>query len=436
VVISDPAACRAPNGPWTHVYVTVADVKASTNPNAGPNDSSFVDLTPGLSSAPKQVDLMGKASTHCFLASLGGTSDVPWGDYQQVRVVLVPDSAASTIYNNACGASYANCIVNSDSSLHDLDISSQAADGILVPVSQIVNSSLTFDSGDQPTVDVNFDICSSIMQAENGGYEFRPMVHVGLVDPDGGTIQGSVVSSTTGRALHGGSVVVALEQKSPSSGVDRILMRTTANADGSFILCPVPQGTYDLVAVGVDGADVSYSAGIETGIQSGQVAGQIPLVPGSRQGTLQGTILTQRSSIPAVGATAAMEAHALQQIANDGQIVTIPLLPSQSPFNEAMLTQNLPTCPAGKDCANYSMLLPAEAPNVLACSTETTKFTQQSAGPPAYMAEAFAQVPGTGAMPDCLYSAAQVSTTPEGSPLTVNPGETTTAANLAYTRCN
>lgn len=433
--MSDPAACRAPNGPWTHVYVTVSDVKASTDPNATLNDPSFVDLTPGLSSAPKQIDLMGQASSHCFLASLGGTNDVPWGDYQQVRIVLVQDTAASTIYNNACGASYANCIVGSDHSLHDLDISREAASGIQVPVSQIVNSSLTFEPGDKPTVDVNFDICSSIMQAENGVYEFRPTVHVGLVDPDGGTIQGTIVSSETGRALQGGSVVVALEQKS-SSGIDRILMRTSANSDGSFVLCPVPQGTYDLVAVGVDGAGVSYSAGIETGIQSGQIAGQVPLVPGSRQGTLQGTILTQRSTQPSVGTQAAMKADALQQIASDGQVVTIPLLPSQSPFNEAMLTQSLPDCPAGKDCANYTMLLPAIMPNVLACSTQTTRFTQQSEEPPNYMAEAFAQIPGSGATPDCLNSAVQVTTTPEGSSLTLNPGQTTTAANLTYTRCN
>src|SRR5665213_1382418 len=47
VMISDPAACKAPNGPLSHVYITITDVKASTNPDAGANDSSFVDLTPG-----------------------------------------------------------------------------------------------------------------------------------------------------------------------------------------------------------------------------------------------------------------------------------------------------------------------------------------------------------------------------------------------------
>jgi hypothetical protein len=436
VVISDPAACRAPNGAWTHVYVTVADVKASTNPNAGPNDPSFVDLTPGLAAAPKQVDLLGQANSNCFLASLGGTNNVPWGDYQQVRVVLVPDSAASTVANNACGASYANCIVRTDNSLHDLAISSQAASGIEIPVNQIVNGSLTFSTGGQPTVDINFDICSSIMQASNGSYEFRPMVHAGLVDFVGGTIQGTIVSSKTGKALQGGSVVVALEQKSPTTGFDRILMRTTTTENGAFIFCPVPQGTYDLVAVGVDGAGIAYSAGVETGIQSGQIAGQIPLVPGSRQGVLEGTIATQRTTTHPSGTVAAMKADALQQTSSTGPIVTIPLLPSQSAFNEAMLTQRNRTCPAGADCADYSMLLPTEAPNVLACSDQTTQFTQQTGEPPNYTAEAFAQIPGSGAIADCVKSSVEAATTPGGSSLLLNPGQTTTAATLAFTECN
>ena len=63
--ISDPAACQAPNGQYEHVYVTVTDVQASTNGDAGPGDSSFVDLTPTLKSgAPMQIDLLGQANNN------------------------------------------------------------------------------------------------------------------------------------------------------------------------------------------------------------------------------------------------------------------------------------------------------------------------------------------------------------------------------------
>ncbi len=87
--ISDPAACQAPNGVFKHVYVTVTDVEASTNGSAGPGDSSFVDLTPTLKSgAPMQIDLLGQANNNCFLASLGSTSELPAGNYQQIRIML------------------------------------------------------------------------------------------------------------------------------------------------------------------------------------------------------------------------------------------------------------------------------------------------------------------------------------------------------------
>ena len=434
VMISDPAACKAPNGPLTHVYVTIADVQASTSADAPANDPSFVDLTPNLSAAPQQVDLMGQASSKCFLASLGIGQQIAVGDYQQIRIILTADASASRVSNNACGASYANCVVRSDNSLHDLQLSAETTTGIEIPVTQIANGSLAIDAGEQPSIDLNFDVCSSILQTADGGYELKPVVHAGLVSSTGGSISGMVVSSSTGAALKGGSVIVALEQKGAKSGIDRILMRTAANADGSFVLCPVPQGTYDLVAVGVDGENVAYSAGVETGIQSGQIAGEIPLVPGTRQGVLQGLMATQRTLMPAVPTAAAMQADALQQVGASGTTITVPLLPTQSPYNEAMLTAGVGNCPAGTDCASYSMLLPTVAPNVVACSQQTAQFTQQGSSP-GYTAESFAQIPESGGAPDCLSNNVRATTTPGGGPLALKPGETTTAANMSYTQC-
>jgi len=42
VTVSDPATCSAPSGPFSHVYVTITDVKVTTNANAGDNDSSWI----------------------------------------------------------------------------------------------------------------------------------------------------------------------------------------------------------------------------------------------------------------------------------------------------------------------------------------------------------------------------------------------------------
>src|SRR5579872_5810809 len=62
VMISDPATCATPNGPFSHVYVTITDVSANVSSTAGDNDSGWVDLTPSLKNAPKQVDLLGLAN--------------------------------------------------------------------------------------------------------------------------------------------------------------------------------------------------------------------------------------------------------------------------------------------------------------------------------------------------------------------------------------
>jgi len=78
-MISDPATCATPNGPFSHVYVTITDVKAHTSSTANDSDSGWVDLTPNLKNAPKQVDLLGLANNQCFLASLGDAQQIQAG---------------------------------------------------------------------------------------------------------------------------------------------------------------------------------------------------------------------------------------------------------------------------------------------------------------------------------------------------------------------
>ncbi len=52
VSISDPATCSSPQGPFSHVFVTIADVEIHTSSSAGPNDPGWVDLTPTSSRIP------------------------------------------------------------------------------------------------------------------------------------------------------------------------------------------------------------------------------------------------------------------------------------------------------------------------------------------------------------------------------------------------
>ena len=67
---SDPPTCASPAGPYSHVFVTITDVRVHQSATAPATDAGWVDLAPSLSSAPKQIDLLGTASTQCFLAQL------------------------------------------------------------------------------------------------------------------------------------------------------------------------------------------------------------------------------------------------------------------------------------------------------------------------------------------------------------------------------
>src|ERR1700746_3695939 len=122
--ISDPPPCPAPSGPYSHVFVTVTDVKIHTAANAGSNDSGWVDLTPNLKNSPQQVDLLSQASTECFLAMLGSKTEIQAGSYQQIRIFLAADN--TSISGNQCSSAPgnpANCVVlSADNSVHALTL--------------------------------------------------------------------------------------------------------------------------------------------------------------------------------------------------------------------------------------------------------------------------------------------------------------------------
>jgi hypothetical protein len=432
--VSDPAACEAPSGPFAHVYVTITDVKASTSAAGGNSASGFVDLTPQLSSAPQQVDLLGEASNQCFLASLGSNVELQAGSYQQFRVLLAPDSTASSITNNKCG-SYANCVVLSDGSVHDLALSSESKTGIKIPAGQIANGQFTISPGKTEDLDINFLTCESIVQEGNGTYRLKPVLHAGEVNTTSTSINGTIISSATQKPLAGGSVLVALEQKD-STGVDRILMTTMADTSGHFAFCPVPSGTYDVVAIGVDGAGVTYSAGVETGLSPGDAAGNIPLIPSGQTATIQGIVSTQNGANPPMAAVADIQLSALQTEGTAGPEITIPTLPTPASANAGVfVTAPGNNCPSYTNCVDYSLAVPGSYANVGAYSTNGASFSVTASTSANYTMDALAFVPQSGGTPDCTMSEVQTSENSAQGKLSVSPGSTATAATLAFTGC-
>jgi hypothetical protein len=385
-MISDPATCATPNGPFSHVYVTITDVKAHMSSSAGPNDSGWVDLTPSLDIAPKQVDLLGLANNQCFLASLGDAQQLQAGTYQQIRVILASDS--TSIISNKCGDGSANCVqLSKDSSFHTLNLSSEDKTGIKIPPGQMAGGRLTVVAGKTTDLDIDFLTCQSIVREGNGQYRLKPVLHAGEVSTVSASINGTVIDASTGKPVSG-MVWVAVEQKD-LKGVDRVVQSTTASADGSFVFCPLASGSYDVVVSGSRTADGAlYLPSIVTGVAVGDTTGNIKLNPpalavASSFANLTGLVASSNNASPAAPISIDVTLTALATV--NSTAYTIPQQPAATPFyrvSQVVTSRAGPVgnplilCPAGTDCINYSLPVPSGGAYIGAWSAGGTTLNQ------------------------------------------------------------
>jgi hypothetical protein len=428
--LSDPATCAAPQGPFRHIYVTVTDVKIHQSDNASASDSGWLDLAPALKDNPVQVDLLGVAN-QCFLAMLGST-EIGAGHYQQIRVILADNSV--NVNGNKCGSA-ANCIMlTSDPSNtpQPLQLSSESKTGIKIPSGQIAGGDFTVSSGETKDLNIDFNACASVVVQGNGQYRLKPVLHAGEVSAQSAStaISGTMIDGNTQLPVVGGNTVVALEQKD-SAGVDRVVMETVAASNGGFAFCPVPQGTYDIVAVAVDGQGNTYSATVITGVQPGNTLGTVPLSPAATPASITGPIT---SSTGSAGTAVDLVASALQSIGNS-VLATVPLA-QQSAATATLGTASSLACPASTDCVSYTFSLPGANPSI---GTFNSNGNQTPAVPASgsanYTIDANAFLPGSAGLPDCSPSNLQTSTTNTNATLSVTPGTSATAATLAFTGC-
>lgn len=432
VSLSDPTTCESPAGPYQSVWVTIVDVKIHTSSSAGDNDPGWIDLTPTLKDAPKQVDLLGQASTACFLAQLGSASLAP-GNYQQIRVILAPNTA--TVAGNKCGTAGANCVVLAADPLNPktLLLSSEATTGIKIPSGQLAGGQFTIGSGQTKDLNIDFDACASILQQQNGSYRLKPVLHAGEVSLNSSSVTGKLVESAGNGAIAGVKGIVALEQKD-ANGVNRVIMQTSVDANGSFVFCPVPTGTYDVVAVAVNGANGSYAATITTGVAAGTALGNLPMVPVTGLSTALGSIEGKITSANAASTGTAVDAVLSAFQSAGTTLTTIPLIP-QMGSTLSVATAAGATCPVNTFCFDYTLGVPAANPNVGAFASAGTTYTQATGGAVNYTVGAQAFVPGGGGTAACTPSALTTSNNNLATPLTVTAGTPSTAATLAFTGC-
>jgi hypothetical protein len=425
--VSDPAPCGAPQGPFSHVYVTITDVEIHQSADAGPTDAGWIDLTPSLKNSPKQVDLLAAANNQCFLATLGSDTEIQPGTYQQIRVFLAANG--TTVAGNQCGVA-ANCVMlTSDPSNtpYALQLSSESQTGIKIPSGQIAGGKFQVAAGDVKDLNIDFNACASIVVLGNQQYRLKPVLHGSEASLTSASIQGMVVDST-GAAIAGGTTVVALELND-GTGVDRVFMETVTDSTGQFVFCPVPAGTtYDVVVSAINGAGTAYAATVITGVQSGNSLGNVPLTTAGAPASITGQITTTTGS----AATAAdLQLSALQPITENSATVMITTpLAQQSAATATLTTASSASCPANTDCASYTLSVPASNPSVGAFSASGN----QTPGPPAigavnYTVDAVAFAPGSSSTLDCSPSDQQTS------PLAVTAGNSFPEATLKFTGC-
>jgi hypothetical protein len=422
VSLSDPATCAAPQGPFRHIYVTVTDVKIHQSDNASASDSGWLDLAPGLKDNPAQVDLLG-VSNQCFLALLGSV-EIGAGHFQQIRVILADNSVS--VNGNKCGSA-ANCVMlTSDPSNtpQPLQLSSESNTGIKIPSGQIAGGDFTVASGETKDLNIDFNACASVVVQGNGQYRLKPVLHAGEVSTEStaSAISGTIIDGSTQQPVVGGNTIVALEQKD-SAGVDRVVMETVTISSGGFSFCPVPQGTYDVVAVAIDGSGNTYAATVITGVQPGNSLGTVPLTPANLPASISGQITTSTGS---TGAAADLVVSALQSIGNS-VLITVPLA-QQSAATATLATAPDAACP-NVDCANYTLAVPAANPAIGAFNSAGNQLPAAPAsGLVNYTIDVNAFVPGSAGQGDCSPSNMQTT-------LSVNAGTPVTAATVPFVGC-
>jgi hypothetical protein len=210
--LTDAPACG-----YDHVYVTVDRVRVHQSSGAGENDAGWRDIA---LPAPRRVDLL--ELTNGTLEPLG-QAQLPAGTYTQLRLVLAPNTASNPL---------ANSIVPTGGTETALTTPSGQQSGLKLNVNLEVPADRIADFA------IDFDACKSFVRAGNSGqYLLKPVLSVIPILSDAGQrivgyVEPSLAATTT--------TVSAQVNGAP-------VRATPPDANGRFVLYPVPAGTYDLV---------------------------------------------------------------------------------------------------------------------------------------------------------------------------------------------
>jgi len=444
-----PGGTAAPAGTFTSVFVTIRSIQAHISATADDTSSGWQELAPQLVSVPVQVDLLHlPANGQCLLEQLGSTS-LPAGDYQQIRLILLanaaPSGPAPSTTSNACfkqlGGDVFNCVVDS-SGTHTLDLSSEANTGLKIPPGQIMGGPIHVAAGQSVDLNIDFNTCASIIRQGNGGFRLKPALTAGVVSQNKTGISGQIVDSVTSQPVAGAIVTLQFADK---SGIDRIAMQQETDSTGHFSFCPLAVGAvFDVVSDALTSSGSAYNVTVVLNVVGGTNLGAVPLVAetpaaagaSTGPGTIQGTITAINGT---TGAAIDADVSALQSVtvSNTSHTFTVPLFP-KSNAADVMVTSSTacPTgAPKGAFCGSYTLVVPASNPAIGTFSAGKTIITAPATGDILYAVEADAANPTSGASM-CMPSSQTTSKDATAMPLKVTAGAITTAAELDFTGCS
>jgi hypothetical protein len=442
VSISDPPPCRFPAGDFRSVFVSIRSVQAHISTTASENSGGWVELAPQLAQNPIQVDLLALPSNGCTLASLGSNPSLPVGDYQQIRLILVSNTPGGNDprpASNACGSQGFNCVVLSDNSVHRIDLNSQDITGIKIPPGQVVGGPIRVADGQTVDLNIDFNVCASLIRLPGNRWRMRPTLTAGQVSTTASAaLGGQVVDAATMQPIAGGSALVALEQVD-NTGTVHIIMEAMTDSNGNFSFCPVPMGMFDVVAVATGQNNTAYGPTAVLNVSTGAALGRIPLIAESGMtplgpATMQGTVTASSGTAPnTTGVDVNVGLFALQAITvgMGTRDLAIPLLGNS---DRSAATMTGATCPAGTNCANYSLIVPAQNPSFGTFASGGTMFSTPATGDVLYKVQGRASmVMSTTAI--CSPSTQTTDKDAADMPLKVTGGMTTMVKRLDFTGC-
>ena len=160
-------------------------------------------------------------------------------------------------------------------------LSSEAQTGIKMPPEQIAGGAITLTAGQPADINIDFDACRSIALLNNGAFRLKPTLRAGKITLTTPAISGQVIDANTRQPIANATIIVMAEQPDAGS-IDRVVLQTLASTlQGTFSLCPLAAGNYDIVvaALSTNGV-VAYNPTITFSVPAGTAIGTIPLVLG------------------------------------------------------------------------------------------------------------------------------------------------------------